>query len=121
MRPPSFPSRWTRRQRVRRSMARRRRAVRQQRHTPAIGRGCPTLLADGFGGSACDEPIGAAGTGADSVPASAAFVELPLLTPLTECTIELERASGLRIKVRLQGPSAAQVLALGQWLWSAGR
>ena len=121
MRTPTFPSRWTRSPSVRRATARRRRA-RRQRRLPAIGRSRPTMLADGFGGSVCEEPIGAAG----SVSASTAFVEFPRLAPLagpalTECTIEVERANGLRMRVRLQGPSAAEVLALGHWLWSAGR
>ena len=56
-------------------------------------------------------------------PVTAAFVELPLLWPpaRAQWTLEVERANGTRMRVRLQGGSASDLLALGRLLWSAER
>ena len=124
MRAATFHSRSSRSQRVRRSTARWRRA-RRQRRLPTFGPAEPNGLGDGFGGSWCDQPIGY-GTRTGNTPSNTAFVEFPPLVSLagpglTECTIEVERTSGLRLRVRLQGPSVAEILALSHWFWSAGR
>jgi len=128
MRAPTFPSRWTRRQRVRRSIARAWRA-RRQRRLPTLGPVGPAVHAAGCGGSVPAARGGSTGGRRGTADASRpAFVEFPPLTlalptdfARTECTIELERASGTRLRVRLQGLSAADIAALGHWFWSAGR
>ena len=128
MRATTFPSRWTRSQRVRRSIARSCRA-RRQRRLPMLGPACPAGGADEFDGSVPVARIGATGGRRAAADASRpAFVEFPALTlalptslARTECTIELERTSGTRLRVRLQGLSAADLSALGHWFWSAGR
>ncbi len=125
MRAPTFPSRWTRRQRVRRSIARSWRARRHWR-LPTLGPVGPAVHAAGCGSvpAARVASTGGRRSAADaSCPAFVEFPPLPLPTSLTRtaCTIEPERASGTRLRVRLQGLSAADIAALAHWFWSAGR
>ena len=126
MRAPTFPSRWTRRQRVRRSIARSSRARRHWR-LPTLGPVGPAVHAAGYGGSVSAARVGATGgrrSAADvSCPAFVEFPPLPLPTSLTRtaCTIESEQASGTPLRVRLQGLLAADIAALAHWVWSAGR
>jgi hypothetical protein len=104
------PARWTRNQRARRSIARWCRARRHQhRRLPAGGCIC-----------SADESV-APVTNNRRGAATVAFVELPLLLPAArpEWTIEFERASGARMRVRLQGGSASDLVALGRLFWSA--
>jgi hypothetical protein len=56
-----------------------------------------------------------------SGPATAAFVELPLLLPPggSEWTVEFERASGTRMRVHLLGGSASDFASLARLFWSA--
>jgi hypothetical protein len=102
------PACWTRSQRTRRSIARWCWA-RRRRRMPARGSNRST------GESGVPVPTDS------NEPATTAFVELPLLLPpgRTEWTIELERASGARMRVRLQGGSASDLVALGRLFWSA--
>lgn len=128
MRAPTFPSRWTRRQKVRRSIARSWRA-RRQRRLPPLGPVGPAVHAAGCGVSVPAARVGSTGGRRGMADASRpAFVEFPPLTlalptslARAECTIELERTSGTRLRVRLQGLSAADIAALGHWFWSVGR
>ena len=48
-----------------------------------------------------------------------AFVELPslIMGPPAECALELEDASGRKLRILLKGPATAQVLAIGRMLW----
>ena len=48
-----------------------------------------------------------------------AFVELPslIMGPPAECALELEDASGRKLRVVLKGPATAQTLAIGRMLW----
>lgn len=48
-----------------------------------------------------------------------AFVELPslILGPPAECALELEDASGRKLRILLKGPATAQTLAISQMLW----
>ena len=51
---------------------------------------------------------------------SPAFVELPSLImghPPAECALELEDASGRKLRILLKGPATAQALAISQMLW----
>ena len=47
------------------------------------------------------------------------FLELPGLRvdPAAECLLELEDASGRKLRILLQGPATTQALALGRMLW----
>lgn len=61
--------------------------------------------------------------GRNSAPSpSPAFVELPggLVTGPGECLIEWERASGERLRIRLQGLPTPDVVALGRSFWGTG-
>jgi hypothetical protein len=48
-----------------------------------------------------------------------AFVELPslIMGPPAECALELEDASGRKLRIQLKGPATAQALAIGRMLW----
>jgi hypothetical protein len=48
-----------------------------------------------------------------------AFVELPslIMGPPAECALELEDASGRKLRILLKGSATAQALALGRMLW----
>jgi hypothetical protein len=48
-----------------------------------------------------------------------AFVELPsvIMGPPAECALELEDASGRKLRILLKGPATAQALAIGRMLW----
>ena len=48
-----------------------------------------------------------------------AFVELPslIMGPPAECALELEDASGRKLRIMLKGAATAQALAIGQMLW----
>jgi hypothetical protein len=48
-----------------------------------------------------------------------AFVELPslIMGPPAECALELEEASGRKLRILLKGPATAQALAIGRMLW----
>jgi hypothetical protein len=61
--------------------------------------------------------VGVARTAA--VPAPARFVELPVSAwaACGECTLELERPCGTKLRVCLKGMSAADVAAIGRGLW----
>ena len=57
-----------------------------------------------------------------SIPAAAsAFVELPPVPPLIagECLIELEDATGARLRVQLKGQNPPDLLALSRSFWNA--
>lgn len=52
--------------------------------------------------------------------AAAAFVELPpgsFAAPTTECVIELEKASGARLRIRLPGTPTPDLVALSRSFW----
>ena len=48
-----------------------------------------------------------------------AFVELPslIMGPPAECALELEDASGRKLRILLKGPATGQALAIGRMLW----
>ena len=48
-----------------------------------------------------------------------AFVELPslIMGSPAECSLELEEASGRKLRILLKGPATTQALALGRMLW----
>lgn len=56
-----------------------------------------------------------------SVAADSTFVELPSspLSVMSECVIELEDASGSRMRVQLRGQNAPDLLALSRSFWDA--
>lgn len=53
-----------------------------------------------------------------ATPTSTAFVELPALAT-GECIIELEKASGSKMRVQLKGSQWPDLVALGRSFWDA--
>lgn len=128
MRACALHSRWTRRHRVRRAIARACRA-RRQRHVPTLGPIGPAGPAAGCGDSVPAARVastgGRRGVVAASYPTFVEFPPLSLVGPTslahTARTSEVERASDTRLRDPLLGLSAANLAALGHCFWSAGR
>ncbi len=61
-------------------------------------------------------PCNSAAATAGEAPA---FVELPslIMGPPAECALELEDASGRKLRILLKGPATTQTLAIGRMLW----
>jgi len=128
MRARALHSRWTRRHRVRRAIARACRA-RRQRRVPTLGPIGPAGPAAGCGGSVPAVRVASASGRRGAADASGpAFVEFPPLSLVgptsfahTACPSDLERASDTRLRGPLLGLSAANRAALGHCFGSAGR
>lgn len=128
MRARALHSRWTRRYRVRRAIARFSRAGRQRR-VPTLGPMGRAVPAAGCGDSGPAARVGSTG-GRRGVAAASylTFVEFPPLllvgpTSLarTACPSDLERAGDTRLRYPLLGFSVADGAALGHGFWGAGR
>jgi hypothetical protein len=63
-------------------------------------------------------PCNSAAATAGEAP-TPAFVELPslIMGPPAECALELEDASGRKLRILLKGPATAEALAISQMLW----
>jgi hypothetical protein len=115
------PTRWTSTRRARR-LVERGRSARRHRWSGPVAR----VRESGLGAAnRAPEPdrVGARSRARADQQALPAFVELFPAPPaaLPECTIELEALSGTKLTISLRGAHGADLLALIQSLWRAGR
>ena len=69
----------------------------------------------------CEEEPSSPERQSEDSTSSAGFIELPssALTPLSECVLEFEKASGAKLRVHIKGPCLPDLAALGRGFWEA--